>query len=349
MSPGKIPVPTTELLGTFLEALGYGVYLVVFPQCLRIMLRRNLSSVITAVFVASIVINFLLITLHIVVDLTRAFTAFTANLSVGGAAEAYYANVNTHLNITKNAAYCSATLLADALLVYRTFIVWGRNYLVVILPVLLFILDFAMSVWFTWSVNEAHPGSSVLVSTVFARSKYFFVATLALNLLCTVLIAYKIWKVQSQVVPYVSGPSRGANALSIILESAAIYSAALICLIGTSIAGSSVMFLWLNSGSVFSYIILRSSTDIKRFNTTLSIGTNAMMFATQATDKTGATARTQGYKHQSAYLGPRPGLQSDVEGVHVRLQQMVHRDDTDMDSAKVSDSKIDASISGSEA
>lgn len=88
---------------------------------------------ITTIFVASIVVNFLLITLvcpvymrpsvmlteskHIVVDLTRAFTAFTANLSVGGAAEAYYANVNTHLNITKNAAYCSATLLADALLV----------------------------------------------------------------------------------------------------------------------------------------------------------------------------------------------------------------------------------------
>lgn len=42
-----------------------------------------------------------------------------------------------------------------------------------------------MSAWFTWSVNEAKPGASVLISNVFARSKYFYICTLALNLLCT--------------------------------------------------------------------------------------------------------------------------------------------------------------------
>jgi len=333
-------VPTTELLGTVLEALGYGVYLVVFPQCLRIMLRRNLGRGLTAFFVASIMINFMLITLHIVVDLTRAFEAFTANMDIAGAAVTYYANVDTHLNITKNAAYCSATLLADAVLVYRTFIVWGRNYWIVILPSLLFILDFAMSVWFTWSVNEAHPGSSVLVSTVFARSKYFFVATLALNLLCTTLIAYKIWKVQSKVIPYVSGPSRGANALSIILESAAIYSAALICLIGTSTAGSSVMFFFLNSmppliGSVFSYIILRSSTDVKRFNTV----SETLVLSTGGTDN---LSGGRGYKRQTANF-TKP-THSEVDGVHVHLQQIVHHDGNDIERGmKGSDMKSNLS------
>jgi hypothetical protein len=43
----------------------------------------------------------------------------------------------------------------------------------------------AMSVWFTWSITQAAAGNSVLVTTAFARSKYFYAATLALNLLCT--------------------------------------------------------------------------------------------------------------------------------------------------------------------
>lgn len=72
------------------------------------------------------------------------------------------------------------------------------------------------------------------------------------------------------------------------------------------------------------------------------------MFATGVTDKTAATGRSQGYKHQSAYINAKPA-HSEAEGVHVRLQQMVHRDDTDTESARASDMKLDASMSGSEA
>lgn len=122
---------------------------------------------------ASIVVNFLLITLvcslysssdttliwlkHIVVDLTRAFEAFTANMSIGGSAEAYYANVNTHLNITKNAAYCSATLLADALLVNTS---WFET---------------VTSRWLTACRSTEHLSSGdVIIWSLFFRSYFSF-------------------------------------------------------------------------------------------------------------------------------------------------------------------------------
>lgn len=54
---------------------------------------------------------------HIIMDLTRTFEAFTSKMNVAGAAELYYANVDTSLTMTKNASYVSATLLADLLLV----------------------------------------------------------------------------------------------------------------------------------------------------------------------------------------------------------------------------------------
>lgn len=136
----------------------------------------------------------------------------------------------------------------------------------------------ATSVWFTWSLNEASPGRSVLLSTVWLRSKYFYICTLALNVLCTsrffsiqlqqyltrffpVLIAYKIWSIQRHVSSTYYG--RGPNVMFIILESgmtfhtiriaashcslAAIYSALLIVLIGTTVAHSPSMFIILNS------------------------------------------------------------------------------------------------------
>lgn len=46
-----------------------------------------------------------------------------------------------------------------------------------------------MAAWMNWSINQAEPGQSVLVSTVFARSKYFYAATLSLNVLCTGALA----------------------------------------------------------------------------------------------------------------------------------------------------------------
>ncbi|KZP07797.1 hypothetical protein FIBSPDRAFT_277584 [Athelia psychrophila] len=161
------------------------------------------------------------------------------------------------------------------MLLYRTFIVWGRNYVVAVLPVLLFGLDISMSIWFTWSINQATPGANVLASTVFQRAKYFYAATLAMNLCCTLLIGFRIWKIQSGLNSFRGGGR--VNVLSIIVESAAIYSVALICLIGTSVGGSSIMFAFLNLmpplvGCVFAFLTIGSSSEIKKSQAASSSG-----------------------------------------------------------------------------
>lgn len=51
------------------------------------------------------------------VDLARAFMAFTGGMSIPDSPELFYGTVNTALNMTKNSAYVSVTLLADLLLV----------------------------------------------------------------------------------------------------------------------------------------------------------------------------------------------------------------------------------------
>lgn len=76
-----------------------------------------------------------------------------------------------------------------------------------------------MAVWVTDSLNRAKTGDHFAATLVGLRSKYLFIVTLAENLLCTsmswfrcsvwtsplmcsVLIAYKIWSIQREVASF---------------------------------------------------------------------------------------------------------------------------------------------------
>ncbi|THU90569.1 hypothetical protein K435DRAFT_801927 [Dendrothele bispora CBS 962.96] len=241
--------------------------------------------------------------------------AFTTRLHVVMGPESYYSHVNVTVDIIKNASYVITTLLADAVLIYRTFIVWSRNWIILIIPLLLFGVDIATAIWTTWSISLADSETKVMGSSVINRSKYFYAATLALNLFCT----------------------------------AAIYSAALICLIGTSVSNNTAMFFFLNSmppliGSVFSYVILRSATDVKRFNTTTApgatheghhdvddIGVIRIVEEEDHTDSesTGSVGLDH---HRSQFESSRSDAAATQPGsvdVHVHLEHIVHRDADD--------------------
>jgi len=264
-----IPVCIAQLIGTFLETLGYGIYIVILPKCLEILHKGNLRRGLMYYLLTTTVISFILITMHLIASLIRAFGAFTSNMDIPGFPQKYYAN-HTALSVMKTASYVSVSLVADTLLVYRTFIIWGRNIWISIVPVILLVLVAAISVWFTLSHNQGLAGREVLTSTTVDHSKYFYAATLTLNIICTSLITFRIWNIQRRVI-YLVGPGR-YTILTVILESAAVYTAILCCLIGTTVAGNSTMFFFLNPmppviGSVFSYVIVRSSMDNKHFDT----------------------------------------------------------------------------------
>ena len=85
--------------------------------------------------------------------------AFTGHMDVPNAPATYYGNVNSPLDVTKTAVYCTVTLISDALIVsyfpavylaphadcrikvYRLFAVWNRNYDVAVIPAMAVIAD----------------------------------------------------------------------------------------------------------------------------------------------------------------------------------------------------------------
>ncbi|THG93724.1 hypothetical protein EW026_g7590 [Hermanssonia centrifuga] len=178
-------MPKAELLGTFLEILSYGLYLILQIECLRVLWVKHRSGKPMHYLVGTSVAIFSLVTIHLAIDIVRVMNAFTTQMNVPDAPVLYYGKSNTSLSLTKTAVYVAVTLVSDILIVYRTFIIWDRRYLVAAGPFLLFLADIATSIWATWSLKEAKPGSNVLMADVTLRAKYFYAITLVLNCICT--------------------------------------------------------------------------------------------------------------------------------------------------------------------
>ncbi|EMD35416.1 hypothetical protein CERSUDRAFT_116183 [Gelatoporia subvermispora B] len=316
-----LTVPKAELVGTLLEAMAYGAYAINFLQCLIVLRGKWVEGRPMTPMLVTALIIFALVTMHLVVDFIRAMEAFVDNSIQPNAPLLYFAHVNTSLNMIKTSVYVTVTLVSDALIVYRTFVVWRRNVYLVAIPFMLFLADIAMSAWATWSLTQVKLGDNVLLADVTLRAKYFYALTLALNLICTLLISYRIWSIQGGVNGAVSG-LRLSRVIHILIESAASYSALLIVLIIASATGTPALFIVLNStspviGIVFSSVIVRVSLDAAR-----SRGPSGAMASSTPIAFASHPLRTN--MSQSRF--DRHQQQSVVDGVQIRLEHMVHSD-----------------------
>ncbi|KAK2464598.1 hypothetical protein APHAL10511_003387 [Amanita phalloides] len=302
-----LKVSTAQLIGTFLEVFGYGIYVTICPQALLVIHRRRTGTGLLFFLYATVVLTFILITTHLVVDVIRIFIAFTTRTNIPDAPETFFADVGTNLNIAKNTTVPNFSKPSVRYIgPSSSGVASGRSLSFPWFSTALTSVHFLFS--FRDIVFTARAGQSVLTSDTFIASKYFFAATLAVNLVSSCLIAYKIWKIQSAVTGYVANMDRAQKAISIVLESASIYTTALVGMIILVCLDSAALFFFLDSmppliGLVFTYVVLRSSDNGKRssFKGTRKshdyMGTN--------TDSTGSPAN---------------------EGVRVQLERVVYRD-----------------------
>ncbi|KAG0696793.1 hypothetical protein DFH29DRAFT_812580 [Suillus ampliporus] len=241
----SLTISKAELTGVFLESIAYGVYLMVFNQCMVVLKKRHSRP--SDYLVGTAVSLFILITAHLVIDILRNMEAFTSDYPNPNT---YYEKYNTWQNILKSSLYVAVTLVSDAFILYRSFILWGRNYLIAAFPFLLFISDIGIGVFWVYTLSLVVPGENVFVDALSVRVKTFYTITLAMNVICTSLIAFKILKIQKVVAPFAKATEDQISRLvPIIVESGSAYSAFLVVMIGTYTSQSPAMFIFLNSMS----------------------------------------------------------------------------------------------------
>lgn len=210
----------------WIQTLIYGSYAVLFFGCMYILLFRRPTACpkIIPFFVLAL---FLLSTAHVIINLFKGVRAFTFVADPNDIFEDFSAPID----LAKESVYVTTAALADTLLIYRCYMVWGHNYKVVILPVLLLLLSTGAGYTSVYQFSTLEDGDGAQFDDNLKRwFTVLYSAMLANNVLTTTLIASRIWWRSRQ-----SGSELGWRhqakynwIIAVVIESGAIYSFSLL-------------------------------------------------------------------------------------------------------------------------
>ncbi|KAF8893077.1 hypothetical protein BD779DRAFT_1508743 [Infundibulicybe gibba] len=187
-----------ELIGIVLHSALYGIFLVLFVGSIYVPLSRlrrqtaPLNRILMSVQGVTIIL-FILITIHWILQLLRLIDAFIYHVDDDGGPSAYYANGAESKNVIKTALYLAQMFVGDCTMVYRLYIVWGRNWQVSVLPALLVAGVLVAGSGVVYSFAHLTLGENVFVSSAGHWVLTVLAATLCINITVTSLIAYRIW------------------------------------------------------------------------------------------------------------------------------------------------------------
>ncbi|KAI9061938.1 hypothetical protein FKP32DRAFT_1575162 [Trametes sanguinea] len=260
---------SAQLIALFLESMLFGAFTVLYAIAIwillyrekvrgRMRLNRMLFGTSTVMWVLSVA--------HLAVDVVRAVQAFVVwGSRQANGAEAFYDIVSDPTEVAKDVIYITMTLVADSFVTYRLYIVWNRTWWILVLPVLLLIATAIAGYGACAEVGLTQNGNAIFASNLQPWIESFFALSLTTNLLATLLITARIMWSNRQLRQYRTKGAPTASHWEVIetmIQSAAVYSAALASLLGTYLANSNAQYICLDLiqpliGIVFTLIIIR--------------------------------------------------------------------------------------------
>ncbi|EJC99754.1 uncharacterized protein FOMMEDRAFT_142685 [Fomitiporia mediterranea MF3/22] len=266
-----IGLDTSSLMALVLESILFGLLTALFAATIYILVfRRRASGMMNKPVLAVAVLMYCVAFVHVAINTRRAVIAFILLSGGREAADSYFAASDDPMYLAKVSMNMVQTLIGDSFLIYRMYMVWGRDIRLLIPAVACVLGCLAASIITLINAAQAPATTLIFVPELGASIVAFFALTLFTNLACTTLIAAKIWWTGRQLGRY----TRGRNlspVLAIVVESGSIYSAALISLIAAFLSRSWGHYIILDMvvqiiAITFSLIIVRIGLGISASN-----------------------------------------------------------------------------------
>uniref|UniRef100_A0A8H8CE37 Uncharacterized protein n=1 Tax=Psilocybe cubensis TaxID=181762 RepID=A0A8H8CE37_PSICU len=266
---GAVGIDTVTLVSLFVEAVLYGLLIVLTIASTVVLVRKSrLSrSSINKPMITASALMFIFGTVHIAADLQRLLDAFVRHVADHpGGAKGYLNQVNTPIYVLKSTVYGAQTLVGDAFIIYRLYLVWDGDKRIIIPLFISFLASTGVGIGAVHGFALAAPDAAIFLKDLQHWIVSFFSLTLCTNFVSTALIASRIWWIHHKTKALVSGRSI-LPAMVVIIESGAIYSACLIILLALYLSGSYTQYIVLDAvtqviGVVFSLVILRVALGI---------------------------------------------------------------------------------------
>ncbi|KAI0739179.1 hypothetical protein C8Q80DRAFT_235173 [Daedaleopsis nitida] len=312
-----IPVVNAELLGFWFQIFFTGVYYVYFPQCMSILWKKRRRGNLSLLFPGVCLLMFIIVTVELITGMIREYNAFGVTGAKGEIPPnptLFYANSATPLSLLKNSIIVALAIISDIIIVYRTFIVWNCSILVIVAPVGLLCADIVYGVWSTWTLAHTPIGNTPILQEVAVRVRFFFIFTFCINVLCSGLLCFKIWRVSRSSSAWTNSERMTNRVFEVVTESAGLYCAHLFALIVSDAIGSNVFFIFLDflppvTALVFSLLIVGTRTGTKM----------------QPPTATEATSSSNRFWPSTTQFSSRT-VPTSMQGVEIKLERVVRTD-----------------------
>ncbi|KAJ7459415.1 hypothetical protein B0H11DRAFT_2059513 [Mycena galericulata] len=238
------PLDKMFLIGIWIETLLYGINCVVFSTAVYVLLYKRPSQSRPYFLIAVSCILFLLSTAHVGLVLRQLLEAFI--YGPPGTAILYFADQSSPLPVAKLVLYSCNVFVQDMVLIWRLWIVWGRNWKVIILPL---ILEFTHTAFgFIAEARGAIPGIPVFDKLLHNYALVNWSTDLVVNIGVTAGIAYKLWSVGNSVASLGNRRSnKYRGAVLTIIECGGLFTSATLATFSLYLSGQIATVMALDS------------------------------------------------------------------------------------------------------
>ncbi|KAG1737495.1 uncharacterized protein EDB91DRAFT_1290340 [Suillus paluster] len=242
MTSSGIPLDAANLLSTSLEGILYGFSVLMFMGTIwALTYKCQLQDVNRPITVVAILL-FTMSTAHIIVDIIRIEDGLVKHRDTfPGGPTSYFGDFTLKTYATKHALYLLQTLLADGVVIYRSYVVW-QSIRVIIIPSMLWCGVAVTGVFANYSISQTSGSEDIFAKELAQWITAFLPLTLATNLSSSGLLAYRIWMIERNISAVRTMKGTMMPIVRVLVDAAVLYSVVLVTLL--------ICFLCSNNGEL---------------------------------------------------------------------------------------------------
>ncbi|KAF8837984.1 hypothetical protein BDN67DRAFT_908214 [Paxillus ammoniavirescens] len=237
----SITVKEAAIVAIIIESILYGLLTFVFGVTVWALTYQRTSAEIARTMLGAACLLFILGTMHIVVDANHLWQGFITS----GDPDIFFQDVTK--NTFKNALYLMETLVGDAIIIYRGYLMWRRIEFTII-PIIGWVATAVTGTHTVWSISQLSTTNS---SIVFLRQTgqwviSFYSTALATNLVATGLLTVKLWVAHRNEAGFLRTSTSNSVVypiLVVVMECGAVYSFSLITMLAVYLSASNSAYI----------------------------------------------------------------------------------------------------------
>ncbi|KAF4598325.1 hypothetical protein EYR38_006722 [Pleurotus pulmonarius] len=218
----QLPLDKTFLVAAWAEAIAYGFLVCLFCATLFFTFGTGLRHDFHGkVMICVSCTMFFVASWHLAMNGYRLIEGFTEHALTPGGPVAYFGNLRTWDHVLKDTLYATQEILGNAAAIYRCYILWGQDWRVISLPLLLMVGSVVSGYTVCALFVKVDPNQTVFDPLLNSWIRAFYSIAVVQNIITTSLMAFRIWRTTHQSAKFRTDKGL-IPILRILVESAAL-------------------------------------------------------------------------------------------------------------------------------